>query len=189
MMYIFITIAFVLLLGIMLLIPSVFTRKMTTLLVSVAFLFSLGGYWALENFYWPFVLGSLALVILVTAFAVSRYIPEGDPDALEEPDEVENEVQAEKTAAPQEENQGNDTAENPEEENAALEEENYYYDASRKPLQGEDIDEQSEEEDTEDLPERTDRGEHTEEREGSPEAEEEALSRRERLFKQLEDER
>ncbi|WP_168005045.1 hypothetical protein [Alkalicoccus luteus] len=66
-MYLFIFICYAVLLGIMLLIPSVFSRAVTALLVTAALLVSLGGYWILNLFGWlPGVMLMLAAVTLVS---------------------------------------------------------------------------------------------------------------------------
>ncbi|WP_440898519.1 hypothetical protein [Bacillus daqingensis] len=69
-MYLFILICYAVLLGIMLLIPSVFSRTVTALLVTAALLVSLGGYWILSVFGWvPGVMLMLAAVLLVSLLA------------------------------------------------------------------------------------------------------------------------
>lgn len=182
MMYLFITLSFLLLLGIMLLIPSVFTRKMTTLLVSIAFLFAMGTYFLMQLIAWPYALGTALILALASSYLIAKRMPEEDVTEAEEEnsDDEDPEIYEAETETPI-----LSSAETGEAEPA---EEDYYYQPERKPLENTKEEELQEEEEA-DLSRRTSRDEEPEESPSSDEtSEDSSLSRRERLFKQLEDE-
>lgn len=77
MIYILITAAFLLLMGIMLLIPSVFDYKTTILLVTISYVYALLGVFAFSYLHWVLALLGLLVLALATAWITARSLPEG----------------------------------------------------------------------------------------------------------------
>ncbi|PTL38675.1 hypothetical protein [Alkalicoccus saliphilus] len=78
MIYMLITGAFLLLLVIMLLVPSVFNYKLTILLVTLSYVYALIGVFSFTYLHWAAAVLSLLALALVTAWITAGRLPEGE---------------------------------------------------------------------------------------------------------------
>ncbi|WP_147803497.1 hypothetical protein [Alkalicoccus halolimnae] len=85
MIYLLVTAAFLVLLGILLLIPSVFTYKITILLVTISYVYALLGVWSFSVMHWGLALGLLLVLALLTSYLTAARLPEDLDDEVQQP--------------------------------------------------------------------------------------------------------